>query len=64
MYVQHRKEAKVSSTKDAESGPPDSVFQDVILSTTPKEAQIGSPVLNGLSNRKNGVTNPGFEMEK
>ncbi|KAJ3641051.1 hypothetical protein Zmor_027575 [Zophobas morio] len=64
MYVQHRKEAKVSSTKDAESGPPDSVFQDVILSATPKEAQIGSPVLNGLSNRKNGVTNPGFEMEK
>ncbi|CAH1381600.1 unnamed protein product [Tenebrio molitor] len=65
MYVQHKKDAKrLDSQKDAESGSADSVLQDVILSTAPKEAQIGSPVLNGLSNRKTGVNNPAFEMEK
>ncbi|EFA05308.1 probable peptidoglycan muropeptide transporter SLC46 isoform X2 [Tribolium castaneum] len=60
MYVQHKKDAKRANS--AESGPVDSILQDVISSTAPKEAQIGSPVLNGI--RKAGLNNPAFEMEK
>lgn len=57
MYVQHKKDAK-QLNKDTESGPV-SIIQDVIAATAPKEAQIGSPILNG---RKTGVSNPAFEM--
>ncbi|RZC41749.1 MFS 1 domain containing protein [Asbolus verrucosus] len=65
MYVQHKKDAKrLNSQNNVEAGHKESVLQDVILSTAPKEAQIGSPILNGVSNRKLGVNNPAFEMEK
>lgn len=60
MYIQHRKEAKASKKKDAEHTD-DSVFKDVVLSPTTKEARYGAPVLNGYSN---GVDNMAFELEK
>lgn len=61
MYVQHKKDAKSLGAKtDLESGPKpeeNSVIADVILSTAPKEAQIGSPLgspmMNGIRNRSN-----------
>ncbi|XP_044262868.1 uncharacterized protein LOC123010223 isoform X2 [Tribolium madens] len=63
MYVQHKRDAK--RLNSLESGPVESsILQDVISSTAPKEAQIGSPVLNGINNRKAGVNNPAFELEK
>ncbi|KAJ8968515.1 hypothetical protein NQ317_015848 [Molorchus minor] len=62
MYVQHKKDAKALKSKtDLESGAKKSddtsIIADVILTTVPKEAQIGSPIgspaLNGFRNRTN-----------
>lgn len=61
MYLQHRKEAKATKKKVGVENPDDSVFKDVILTPSPKEAQYGAPVLNGYTT---GVDNAGFEMEK
>ncbi|XP_018572757.1 proton-coupled folate transporter-like [Anoplophora glabripennis] len=61
MYVQHKKDAQsLEAKKDLESGvkpEENSVITDVILSTTPKEARIGSPIMNGIRNRsiENGI---------
>ncbi|KAJ8919035.1 hypothetical protein NQ315_016941, partial [Exocentrus adspersus] len=61
MYVQHKKDAVFANTKsDLESGskPEEtSVIADVILSTAPKQAQIGSPLMNGVKNKssENGI---------
>lgn len=73
MYLQTRKEAKANNNKpDAEKAvktqktEEPSLLADVILTTVPKEAQIGapigSPLLNGYrrnTRKENGVINTG-----
>nr|XP_023018297.1 solute carrier family 46 member 3-like [Leptinotarsa decemlineata] len=60
MYVQHRKERKEVKIANLEKRSSISIVADVILSTVPKEAQIGSPIgspmMNGYRKNANKAT--------
>ncbi|XP_074030483.1 probable peptidoglycan muropeptide transporter SLC46 isoform X1 [Leptinotarsa decemlineata] len=60
MYVQHRKERKEVKIASLEKRSSISIVADVILSTVPKEAQIGSPIgspmMNGYRKNANKAT--------
>lgn len=77
MYLQSRREAKAAKNKKDVEQPSKleekSVLADVILQTAPREAQVGSPIMNGYrkgisndisiankENEKGGETNKGF----
>ncbi|XP_060524702.1 probable peptidoglycan muropeptide transporter SLC46 isoform X2 [Cylas formicarius] len=75
FYIQHKKDARLASTsKDAEVGVQLNehvIPESAILTVAPKEAQIGSPILNGVRKSPGaqpettgGVENLAFENEK
>ncbi|XP_066256731.1 probable peptidoglycan muropeptide transporter SLC46 isoform X1 [Euwallacea similis] len=68
FYIQHRKDAKLENNQGNEKGnvnAEDHTIPDVaVFSISPKEVQIGSPVLNGFRTiSENGIVNKAFVNE-